>query len=72
MNYCSLKDAWGSNDYISKQFKEYMSPHLLENDKKNEVPDGKNNEKNSNLLVLIQTILMPIKTVKLKQKVTIN
>jgi hypothetical protein len=32
MNYCSLKDAWGSNDHISKQFKEYMSPHLLEND----------------------------------------
>jgi hypothetical protein len=26
MNYCSLKDAWGSNDYISSQFKEYMHP----------------------------------------------
>lgn len=30
MNYCSLKDAWSNNDYISKQFKEYMNPYLLE------------------------------------------
>ena len=25
MNYCSLNDAWGSNDFISSQFKEYMN-----------------------------------------------
>jgi len=30
MNYCSLKDAWSNNDYISKQFKEYMNPYLLD------------------------------------------
>ena len=30
MNYCSLKDAWSNNDYISSQFKEYMNPYLVE------------------------------------------
>ena len=30
MNYCSLKDAWGSNDYISTQFKDYMKPQTVE------------------------------------------
>jgi hypothetical protein len=30
MNYCSLKDAWSNNDYISKQFKEYMNPYSLD------------------------------------------
>ena len=35
MNYCSLKDAWGSNDHISKQFKEYMNPLPVETVEKN-------------------------------------
>jgi hypothetical protein len=30
MNYCSLKDAWSSNAYISNQFKEYMNPYTIE------------------------------------------
>lgn len=35
MNYCSLKDAWSNNDHISKQFKEYMNPYLLEKNVEN-------------------------------------
>ena len=30
MNYCSLKDAWSNNTYISKQFNDYMNPYLVE------------------------------------------
>ncbi len=25
MNYCSIEDAWGTSNYVSNQFKEYMS-----------------------------------------------
>lgn len=32
MNYCSLKDAWSNNTYISKQFNDYMNPYLVEKD----------------------------------------
>jgi len=26
MNYCSIKDAWGQNEYITNQFKKYDNP----------------------------------------------
>ena len=25
MNYCSIKDAWGQNEYITNQFKKYSN-----------------------------------------------
>lgn len=30
MNYCSLEDAWGKNNYISNQYKKYESDTIIE------------------------------------------
>jgi hypothetical protein len=27
MNYCSIQEAWGKNDYISNQYKKYNNPY---------------------------------------------
>jgi hypothetical protein len=27
MNYCSIQDAWGKNDYITNQYKKYNNPY---------------------------------------------
>ena len=35
MNYCSLQEAWGQNDYITNQYKKYNSRY---NDSVNPIP----------------------------------
>lgn len=42
MNYCSLKDAWGNNDHISTQFKDYMRHDIPENTKNTNIPENTN------------------------------
>ena len=54
MNYCSIQDAWGQNDYITNQYQKYNSRYTIsDNPKKtlekfssNEIP--KNHLKNIN------------------------
>jgi uncharacterized protein YpuA (DUF1002 family) len=35
MNYCSIEDAWGTSNYVSNQFKEYMTNINSENKSNN-------------------------------------
>ena len=35
MNYCSIQDAWGQNDYITNQYKKYNSRYNISDNPKN-------------------------------------
>jgi hypothetical protein len=68
MNYCSLKDAWGSNDYISSQFKEYMHPpkqvesfESVDKNDKNDKVNINNNLKNDDDEMTCDNVIQHIK-----------
>ena len=46
MNYCSINEAWGTNNYISDQFKKHQNPH--QNPHQNEIKEIEYFENNNN------------------------
>jgi hypothetical protein len=51
MNYCSIQDAWGQNDYITNQFNKYNNRYNVSDNPKNTLEkfsSEKNHFKNIN------------------------